>query len=213
QMVAVNYMAFWYVWNFKNEHKIQAIKYKLPDSDTVHVKQEISLNSIAFHMNSTVDVLRTLNPELRLNIMPVFYNSKGLNLPLDKIQFYRENLNLFFPTYFNQHTDSFVTDSLELGQYPKKIISQTTESNTNSQAKNSKTKTIIYVVKKGDGLLLLADLFDCKVADIKKWNGIKKDQIFAGQKLKIQIYESKITYYKKINSMSMSQKRKLAKSR
>jgi membrane-bound lytic murein transglycosylase D len=213
QMVAVNYMAFWYVWNFKNEHKIQAIKYKLPDSDTVHVKQEISLNSLAFQMNLSIDLLKTLNPELRLNIMPVFYNSKGLNLPLDKIQFYRDNLNVFFPTYFNQSTDSLATDSLELGQDPKRIISPSIETNTNTQANNSKTKTIFYVVKKGDGLLLLADIFDCKVAEIKKWNGIKKDQIFAGQRLKIEVYESKLAFYKKINSMSMAQKKKLAKRR
>ncbi|MDP2176261.1 MAG: LysM peptidoglycan-binding domain-containing protein [Bacteroidota bacterium] len=213
QMVAVNYMAFWYLWNYRAEHKIQSIKFRLPDSDTVHVKQEISLNSIAFQMNMPIETLKILNPELRLNIMPVFYNSNGLKLPIDKIQFYRDNLNNLFPSFYNQNNDSLITDSLELGKDPKKITSQRIEDNQRSQESNSRTNTIYYKVKKGDGLLLLADIFDCKVADIKKWNGIKKDQIFAGQKLKIIIPESKLAYYKKINSMTMVQKRTLAKKR
>jgi membrane-bound lytic murein transglycosylase D len=67
------------------------------------------------------------------------------------------------------------------------------------------------VVKKGDGLLLIADLFDCRVSDIRKWNGMKRDHIFKGQKLKIKVPKAKVTQYKKINTMTLAQKKKLAK--
>ncbi|MBL7837208.1 MAG: LysM peptidoglycan-binding domain-containing protein, partial [Bacteroidetes bacterium] len=79
--------------------------------------------------------------------------------------------------------------------------------------KEPSTVTITYTVKQGDGLLLLADIFDCRVSDIKKWNGMRKDAIFKGQKLKIKVPKSKVAYYKKINTMTMAQKRKLAKKR
>ena len=78
-------------------------------------------------------------------------------------------------------------------------------------ASESKTVTITYVVKKGDGLLLIADLFDCRVSDIRKWNGMKKDNIFKGQKLKIKVPKNKAAVYKKINTMTTAQKKKLAK--
>ena len=67
------------------------------------------------------------------------------------------------------------------------------------------------MVKKGDGLLLIADLFDCRVSDIRKWNGMKKDNIFKGQKLKIKVPKNKAAVYKKINTMTTAQKKKLAK--
>jgi membrane-bound lytic murein transglycosylase D len=213
QMVATNFMAFWYIWNFRNEHKIQITKFKLPDFDTVHVYQEISLNSISFHLNTPLETLKTLNPELRLDIMPVAHNNRGLKLPIEKIKSFKENHTILFPNLYKQNTDSLHTDSLDLEANPRKIVSKHFDNNSSQDNSQSKTTTITYTVKKGDGLLLIADIFDCKVADIKKWNGIKKDNIFSGQKLKIKVPENKLSYYKKINSMSLSQKRNLAKKR
>jgi membrane-bound lytic murein transglycosylase D len=226
QNAAVNYMAFWYIWNYHNEHKIIPVKYRLPDTDTVQVQREIGLNAIAYNLNLSEDVLRQSNAELRLDIVPVTYNSKGLKLPKDKVAEYHSKLLILFPPPVVV-VDSTLTDSIILddqGILPRiakpsdTLITENDEDEEDDQVvkpktpkPDSKTVTITYVVKKGDGLLLIADIFDCRVSDLKKWNGIKKDAIFKGQKLKIKVPKAKAATFKKINTMTMAQKRKLAK--
>lgn len=222
QTAAVNYMAFWFIWNFHQEYKIVPVKYKLPDTDTIQVQREIGLNAIAYNLNISEDILKLCNAELRLDIVPTTYNNKGLRIPKDKIAEYHEKQNILFPPQVVM-IDSSIRDSLILddnGLIPRPIKFGDTLATENEEddedirkpkKEDNSTVTITYVVKHGDGLLLLADLFDCKVSDIKKWNGIKKDALFKGQKLKIKVPKKKVAQYKKINSMTMSQKRKLAK--
>jgi membrane-bound lytic murein transglycosylase D len=226
QNAAVNYIAFWYIWNFYTDHKIIPVRYKLPDTDTVHVEREIGLNAIAYNLNLSEDVLRLSNSELRLDIVPVSYNNKGLKLPKDKVLEYHSKLSILFPAPV-MSIDSTLRDSLIMDNnamvikpmLPRDSINaENTEEVDNGEdspkpkvASESKTVTITYVVKKGDGLLLIADLFDCRVSDIRKWNGMKKDNIFKGQKLKIKVPKNKAVAYKKINTMTAAQKKKLAK--
>lgn len=209
QNITENYMAFWYIWNYHNEHKILPIKYKLPDTDTVQVQKEISLSSIAFQLNILEETLKQSNSELRIGIMPTSFNYTGLKLPKEKIAEYHDKLLILFPP---PPKDTMIKDSMLLFNQneikpPVEIIP---DEDDRPAATNSKT-SITYTVKKGDGLLLIADLFDCRVSDIRKWNGMKKDAIFSGQKLKIQVPKKKVAEYKKINKLTAAQKKKLAK--
>jgi membrane-bound lytic murein transglycosylase D len=212
QEIATQYMAFWYIWNFHQEYKIISQKYRVPDSDTVQVQQEISFSALAYQLNINEEVLKTLNSELRLNIVPMFYNNVGLKLPKDKIALYHEKKLEIFPQLAVSNRDSLLNDSIILDNtfdITRKPITPPSPETSTSNKKNF----ITYTVKHGDGLLLLADIFDCKTTDIKRWNGIKKDMIFKGQKLKIEVPSNKVSTYKKINAMSMSEKRRLAKKR
>ncbi len=219
QNTAVNYFAFWYIWNYYAEHRIVPIKYRLPDTDTVQIQREISLSSIAYQLNISEEILKQCNSELRIAIAPTSYNVLGLKLPKDKIGEYHEKLPLLFPPAF-VFSDTLLKDSLNLGDQIsiKPPIDTPVVENDDSEEEPAKPKaadkskvTITYVVKKGDGLLLIADLFDCRTSDIKKWNGMKRDAIYKGQKLKIQVPKAKLAQYKKINSLSAAQKKKLAR--
>ncbi len=219
QNTAVNYFAFLYIWNFYAEHRIVPIKYRLPETDTVQVQHEISLSSLSYQLNISEEVLKQCNSELRISIAPTSYNVIGLKLPKDKIAEYHEKLNILFPPTF-VFSDTLLKDSLNLGEriYVKPPIDQPVVESDDTEDEPTKPKvvekskvTITYIVKKGDGLLLIADLFDCRVSDIKKWNGMKRESIFKGQKLKIQVPKAKVTQYKKINSLNLVQKKKLAK--
>src|SRR5690606_12790515 len=176
---------------------------------------------IAYNLNISEDLLRLCNSELRLDIVPTFYNNKGLKIPKDKKAEYLEKSQILYPELYTR-IDSSLSDSLILDNNPlrpRQIKPSDTLSTPNDEedddirkpkAVDNSITTIYYTVKSGDNLLLLADVFDCSVSDIKKWNGIKKNTIFKGQKLKIKVPKKKISYYKKINTMTLTQKRKLA---
>ncbi len=55
--------------------------------------------------------------------------------------------------------------------------------NTSKQA-NATVRT--HTVKRGETLSSIARKYHCTVKDIKKWNGLKRDNVQAGQKLKIK---------------------------
>lgn len=61
--------------------------------------------------------------------------------------------------------------------------------NTSNNTKSTKTKSPTvktHVVKKGETLSSVARKYGCTVNDIKKWNGLKSNNIMVGQKLKIK---------------------------
>ena len=51
--------------------------------------------------------------------------------------------------------------------------------------KSSGTKQIYYTVRYGDTLSEIAMVYRTSVKKIKKWNGLRTDRIYSGQKLKI----------------------------
>ena len=66
---------------------------------------------------------------------------------------------------------------------------------------------IVYSVKKGDNLVDIADLYECRVSDIRIWNNLPyTSSIYVGQEIKIYVPEDKQEYYSKINELSKTQK-------
>ncbi|MFA9213291.1 MAG: LysM peptidoglycan-binding domain-containing protein, partial [Candidatus Methylacidiphilales bacterium] len=68
---------------------------------------------------------------------------------------------------------------------------------------------VFYVVKKGDILNDIADLFDCSVQDVKKWNKLKSNNVQRGKKLTLYVAANKTGYYKRINKLPAKQKKRL----
>ncbi|MEC7987228.1 MAG: LysM peptidoglycan-binding domain-containing protein, partial [Myxococcota bacterium] len=52
--------------------------------------------------------------------------------------------------------------------------------------KKSASSWKTYKVKKGDNLARIAKKYGCSISDLKKWNKLKKDTIYVGQKLKVK---------------------------
>lgn len=72
---------------------------------------------------------------------------------------------------------------------------------------------VYYTIKRGDALYTLLDVFDCTEDDIRRWNNLRKSQfMIAGQKLRMEVDSSKKTYYSKINTMTLIEKRELSKN-
>ena len=75
------------------------------------------------------------------------------------------------------------SDVIVSGQVLKLYGSKETKKETTKKETTTKKKTQYHTVKKGETLAGLADKYDCTVSELKKWNGLKSAEIFAGQKL------------------------------
>ena len=66
---------------------------------------------------------------------------------------------------------------------------------------------IVYNVKRGDNLVDIADLFECRVSDIRIWNNLPyTSSIHVGQPITIYVPEAKEDYFSKIDELSKTQK-------
>jgi membrane-bound lytic murein transglycosylase D len=79
---------------------------------------------------------------------------------------------------WNDLSGDVIQEGQVLKLYPTK---ESTKKDT--KKKETKSKTTYHTVKKGETLGKLADKYNCTIADLKKWNGIKGSTIEIGQKL------------------------------
>ncbi|MCX6186895.1 MAG: transglycosylase SLT domain-containing protein [Bacteroidetes bacterium] len=209
------YVAAVYVMNYYKEHGIKSV---LPDIyedvDTVVVNKWLSFQQISSTLGVSIEDLRKLNPEFKKDVIPFNLDGYVIKLPKSKGKmFYLLNDTV----YRNINPTDFTP--VEIRKVPEKeadsaITEEEKESKIikHGQAEKENTfdkKRVFYVVKKGDNLADIADWFDVSAAEIKSWNKLRKQQVNKGKKLTIWVKASKTGYYKRINSMSLKQKKKL----
>jgi LysM repeat protein len=66
---------------------------------------------------------------------------------------------------------------------------------------------VIYAVRKGDMLSIIADLYDCEVVQIIRWNNLGGDRIDLNQKLVIKVESAQKAYYQKIDRMNSEERK------
>src|SRR6185436_11306299 len=66
---------------------------------------------------------------------------------------------------------------------PSNSVQSVAAKASNSNRSTTPTTTTSYTVQKGDNLSDIATRFHVSVADLKKWNKLTSNQIFAGKKL------------------------------
>ncbi len=67
-----------------------------------------------------------------------------------------------------------------------KAESKSSKSESKAESKSDAPKVVKYTVRRGDTLGTIAERYDCSVAELKSWNGIRGSTIYPGQKLKIE---------------------------
>ncbi|MFM8995495.1 MAG: LysM peptidoglycan-binding domain-containing protein, partial [Bacteroidota bacterium] len=98
-------------------------------------------------------------------------------------------------------SDQSVTDSSGVTPPVPKSIAGSTEG----------TKVwVYYKVKPGDAVYTLSDIFDCTPQQMKSWNHLHSNQLKVGSLLKFYVPAKRKTYYVKLNSFTIAQKRNIA---
>jgi len=187
------FLATMYIYEYAKEHGIKAKKAPLTyfETDTVMVKRQMSFKQIAQLLDVPVNQLQFLNPIYKLDVIPYTKDKAHyLRLPKDKIGTFASNEAGIYAyidyedsrrekPHFNATPERTKDSSAIASNYSSK-------SKASSYTKKSAVTTKTYVIKRGDNLGEIADKNNVTVAELRKWNKIKGNNIMAGQKLKIQ---------------------------
>lgn len=134
------------------------------ETDTVQVKQLISFDQISEMLEIDRDVVQFFNPSYKLDIIPyVEDESYYLRLPVEDIGRFVANEDTIYAR---------VSKELEKKE---KSLPELVES----------SDQIRYRVRSGDYLGKIAEKYGVRVSEIKRWNGLRNNNIRVGQRLTI----------------------------
>lgn len=180
------FLATMYVYEYSKEHGIKPRKAPLTyfETDTIMVKRQMSFKQIAKLLDVPVEQLQFLNPIYKLDVIPYVADKPHyLRLPKNKVGLFTSNENGIY---------AYIDYEENLREKPFSSYEKThtaiasADSADNTFRKKSSVTTKTHLVKRGDNLGEIANKYDVSIADLRKWNRIKGNNIMAGQRLKIQ---------------------------
>lgn len=160
------FLATMYIFEYAKEHGFEKQVARIPfvATDTIKVKQQITLDQVAKLTNLDMEELQFLNPSYKLGIIPVVANEDYvLRLPITAVGSFVNNEEAIY-TFVQQEQEEAKTEAPELYEQPEKIR---------------------YRVKSGDFLGRIAEKYGVGVSQIKDWNGMRNSTLRAGQTLTI----------------------------
>ena len=156
-----------YAFNFYKEHGIRPDASPLPPHvDTFHIRKNLHFRQISELVGVPDSDLRNLNPQYIKDIIPGNEGSYILRLPSR------------YAGTFTDYEDSVYNYKA------KEIFSPATLADIHTGAARDYDR-IVYKVKKGDYLGKIAARYHVSVAQIKKWNNLKNNNLRIGQRLEI----------------------------
>lgn len=184
------FLATMYIYEYHKEHGIEprraAISYVA--TDTVAVKREMTFKQISDLLDIPESQIKLLNPAYKLDVVP---NVKGenyyLRLPMDKVAMYTSNEDKIY-AYAQIEDDKrerpYFTRKATVTAPTQTAIASTDEKEVvNGSRLVSKTK--YHTVKKGDNIGEISLKYGVSIAEVKKWNGLRNNNVMLGAKLKI----------------------------
>ena len=154
-----------YAMTYYKEHGIKPEAVEMPiHVDTFKINKQLHLKQVAELTGAPLEELKNLNPQYRHDIIPGNSREYILRLPYT------------YTNAFIEHEDSVYTHKYD------EFFNPTTIKKIQDGADGER---IVYVVKNGDYLGRIASRNRCTVAQIKRWNGLKSNNIRVGQRLVI----------------------------
>ncbi|URC13649.1 LysM peptidoglycan-binding domain-containing protein [Flavobacterium sp. B183] len=178
------FLATMYLFEYHKEHGInpQRAVVKNFETDTVHIKSQMSFKQIADLLDMPQSQIQLLNPSYKLNVVPFYQGEEHyLRLPKDKIATFVSNEDKIYAYVAYQSQNKTIPVQLAMRTAPRaKYIAKAKE-------KEESPKEIqFYKVRKGDNLGAIAEKYNVSIVDLKKWNNLKSNSVAFGRNLKIK---------------------------
>lgn len=157
-----------YAFAYHKNHDIEYEPSPLPiATDTITVRRIMHLGQIASTLDVPIEMLRKLNPQYKLDIIPATTKSYALTLPTQ-----------FVSQYIEREEEIFSKDSAYLKEYINPA---------NIDKKRLERPGFTYTVKSGDTLSGIAHRYRVSVKNLMRWNGLRSaNRLRVGQKLRIE---------------------------
>ncbi len=154
-----------YAMTYYKEHGIKPEAIEMPvHVDTFRISKMLHLKQVSELVGIPHEEIRNLNPQYTHDVVPGNSREYILRLPYT------------YTNSFIEHEDSLYTYKADQYLNPatlKKILD------------GADGERIVYKVKSGDYLGRIASRYRCSVAQLKKWNGLKSNNLRVGQRLVI----------------------------
>ncbi|RZJ58627.1 MAG: LysM peptidoglycan-binding domain-containing protein, partial [Flavobacterium sp.] len=176
------FLATMYIYEYSKEHGIKPKKAPLTyfETDTIMVKRQMSFRQLAQVLDVPVSQLQFLNPIYKLDVIPyTTQKAHYLRLPKEKIGLFTNNESAIY-AYIDHEDSKRERPVYNVVEKPKQAYAST------SYKKKKSTSADSYVAKRGDNLGAISNKYGVSVADLKKWNKIKGNNLMAGQRLRIE---------------------------
>lgn len=162
-----------YAMTYYKEHGICPAKIEMPMiCDTIMLSDRLHLSQVSEVLGVDLAVLQSLNPQYRKDIIPGNGTAYSLCLPAG-------------------HVDGFITLKDSILKYKadsfnvNRVVVLPAQADPYYRAGTGAIGKGVYIVKKGDTLSGIAKRRKVSVATIKKWNKLKSDNIYIGQRLRM----------------------------
>lgn len=182
------YMGATYAFAYHRAHGVEVPAPPMPIAvDTIMINRPMHLEQISSTIDISLDMLKMLNPQYLMQIIPATSKEYALTLPVERISDYLEH-----------EKEIHAKDSLYLKEYvihanlekKRKEVPQMQKSSTSS----SSSATKYHTVAEGETLGAIAMKYKVTTKQIVEWNKLSNpDALSIGQKLRVSAITSKST--------------------
>lgn len=189
--IAANYIMTYYC-----EHNICPMTTRLPaQTDTIVVDRNVHLEQIAAVLNLDLDMLRSLNPEYRRDIVPGLTKPSAIRLPMADTGRFIDNADSIYAyradDLLSKRTEVAINDDVPTYTTRTKVSRRNSRATRNSRSarrgrgRNSRGGGSV-TIQRGQTLSQIARRNGTTVAKLKKLNGIRGNNIQAGKKIRVR---------------------------
>jgi membrane-bound lytic murein transglycosylase D len=174
-----------YVMNYYCEHNICPMRSELPaKSDTVMVNRNVHLTQVAAVLQIDIDMLRSLNPMYRRDIVPGTSQLSPIRLMQNDVVRFIDMQD----SIYNYNAGELLSkrDEVEVDDRPTFTAKRTKGRNARNRSPKPAARSKSITVKRGDTLGNIAKRNGISVQKLKQLNGIKGNNIQAGKKLRVK---------------------------
>ncbi len=163
--IAANYVMTYYC-----DHNICPMEAQISqNTDTVQVNKSLHFEQISDICGIGVDQIRSLNPQYKIDIVPGNAGPCTLRLPRNYINTFIDSQDTIYSyraaeLFSNRKTVSVKNEVIE---------------------KPSGPRAVYHKVRRNQTLSVIAKRYGVSVKELKRWNGLRKNKITAGKRLKI----------------------------
>lgn len=191
-----------YIMNYYCEHNICPMTTDLPaKTDTILVNRDVHFKQIAQVLNVDEELVRSLNPQYRKDIVIGYTKPSTLRLPVDKINSFIDQED----SVYAYNADVLLTKRSEVEvaqEIPSYSSGRTSASSSRKSYNRSKSKRSRHkssrssrrrrsssksvTVRGGDTLSEIAARNNTTVKKLKRLNGLKGNNIRKGKKIRVR---------------------------